>query len=133
VATGKVLSEHRHPSAGGGEITEPMVIRGLPASPGRRRGRARVLRAVADLAEVQPGEILVTRSAVPDVVVAFDRIGALITDQGGRLAHAAVVAREFGVPAVVGTQIATHNIPNGSIVMLDGAEGTVTVVDAARD
>jgi pyruvate,water dikinase len=85
--------------------------------------------SLSDLSRVQPGDILVTRFAAPDVVLVFDRIGGLVTDQGGRSAHAAVVARELGVPAVVGTQVATETIPDGGIVALDGTAGSVRVVE----
>jgi pyruvate, water dikinase len=87
-----------------------------------------VLPAPTDFSQVGAGDILVTRFTTPEVVLAFDRIAGLITDQGGRSAHAAVVAREVGVSAVVGTQIATEAIPDGSVVDLDGSEGTVRVL-----
>jgi pyruvate,water dikinase len=103
-------------------------VRGIAASPGRRRGRARVLLALADLSEVRQGDILVTRFATPDLVLVFDKIAAFVTDQGGRLAHASVVAREHGVPGVVGTQVATDVIPDGCIIVVDGAAGSVRIV-----
>lgn len=109
-------------------MDEVSVVHGIGASPGRRRGRARVLFTVDDYADVALGEILVTRFATPDVTLAFDRIAGLVTDQGGRSAHAAVVARELGVPAVVGTQAATAIIPNGADVVLDGTQGTVRIL-----
>jgi pyruvate,water dikinase len=80
---------------------------------------------------VRAGEILVTQFASPEVVLLFDRIAGLITDQGGRLAHAVVVARELGVPAVVGTQEATTRVRSGSVVILDGSRGTVRMVSDA--
>lgn len=106
-------------------------ILGIAASPGRRRGRARVLRTVDDLNTVRSGEIVVTRAMVPDLVLAFDRVAAVVTDHGGRLAHASVVARELGVPAVVGTQVATVRIPEGSLILVDGSAGTVVVEESA--
>src|SRR4051812_31664013 len=112
-------------------MPESITIEGIAASPGRRRGRARVLRSAREFSQIRPGEILVTRFTTPDVVLVLDRIAGLITDQGGRLAHAAVVAREFGVPAVVGTQVATEQIPDGSIVDLNGTEGTARVVQTS--
>jgi phosphoenolpyruvate synthase/pyruvate phosphate dikinase len=114
-------------------MAEVALLQGIAASPGRRCGRARVLVRAADLSEVAAGEILVTRFATPDVVLVFDRIAGFVTDQGGRSAHAAVVAREFGVPAVVGAQVATREIPDGSDVALDGTEGSVRLLnDASR-
>jgi phosphohistidine swiveling domain-containing protein len=84
--------------------------------------------SASDLSGVRPGEVLVTRFASPEVVLAFDRIGALVTDQGGRSAHAAVVARELGIPAVVGTQEATQVVASGDLVAIDGAAGTVRIL-----
>jgi pyruvate, water dikinase len=106
-----------------------MRITGIPASRGRSTGRARVLLDPAEIHRVRPGEILVAAYAVPDLVLAFDRISGLVTDQGGRFAHAAVVARELGIPAVVGTQIATTEIADGSTLCLDGGAGTVAIVE----
>src|SRR4051812_31488053 len=105
-------------------MSEAEVLRGIGASPGRRRGRARVLLASSEFSQLRPGEILVTRFTRPELVLVFDRIAGLVADQGGRSAHAAVVAREAGVPAVVGTQSATKLIPDGSVVALDGSEGS---------
>ena len=101
------------------------TVRGIPGSPGIRMAKVRVVRDASDFGAVQEGEILVTRFASPEVVLVFDRAAGLITDQGGRLAHAVVVARELGVPAVVGTQDATARIRTGSVVTLDGDRGTV--------
>jgi phosphoenolpyruvate synthase/pyruvate phosphate dikinase len=114
-------------------MAEGPTIIGIPASPGRRRGRARVLSRIADISDVRSGEILVTRAMVPDLVLAFDRIAAVVTDHGGRLAHASVVARELGVPAVVGTQVATAQIPDGSLVVIDGSAGSVVVEGPPTD
>ncbi len=112
-------------------MAEGSLIVGIAASPGRRRGRARVLRTLGDLPTVRSGEILVARAMVPDLVLAFDRVTAVVTDYGGRLAHASVVARELGVPAVVGTQVATVQIPDGSLILIDGSAGTVLVEEPA--
>lgn len=109
-------------------MNEPGTISGIAGSPGRRRARARVLLHANEFGDVAAGEILVTRFASPEVVLVFDRIAGLVTDQGGRLAHAVVVARELGLPAVVGTQDATQTIPTGAILVLDGDMGTVRVV-----
>lgn len=108
-------------------MTARISIQGLPASPGQRSGRARVVLSLSDLPCVSPGEILVVVSASPELAVAFDRVAAFVTDQGGLSAHACVVAREFGIPGVVGTQVATQDIPDGSLVLVDGTAGTVVV------
>jgi pyruvate, water dikinase len=109
------------------------AVHGIPASPGHVRARARVLLKAADFPQLLPGEILVTRFASPEVVLVFDRAAGLVTDQGGRSAHAAVVAREHGIPAVVGTQTATGAIPDRSTVTLDGSAGTARVIGSAQD
>jgi phosphoenolpyruvate synthase/pyruvate phosphate dikinase len=109
------------------------TLSGIAGSPGTRRGPARVVLNASDFGQVQAGEILVTRFASPDVVLVFDRIVGLVTDQGGRFAHAVVVARELGVPAVVGTQDATERVVTGSVVVLNGGEGTVRVVSEQPD
>src|SRR4051812_42168901 len=83
------------------------MLRGIAGSPGRVNAIARVLVGPGGLSDVRRGEILVARGATPELVLAFDRIVGLVTDQGGRSAHAVVVAREWGIPAVVGTQTAT--------------------------
>jgi phosphoenolpyruvate synthase/pyruvate phosphate dikinase len=110
-------------------MTDPTTITGLAASPGTRRGRARVVRNSRDFHRVVAGEILVTTAAIPELALVFDRIVAFVTDQGGRSAHACVVAREFGIPGVVGTQVATRAIPDGSLVSVDGSAGTVALND----
>lgn len=108
-------------------------LTGIPGSPGRSRGRAAVLSSAADFETIRRGEILVTRFATPDVVLVFDRIAALVTDQGGRSAHSVVVARELGIPVVVGTQTATRDIPHGASVMIDGDHGTIEFADGEAD
>lgn len=110
-------------------MVDGATLTGIPASPGRRSGPARVLSSLADLAAVRSGEILVARAMVPELVLVFDRIAGVVTDQGGRLAHASVVARELRVPAVVGTQVATNRIRNGVSLLLDGSVGTVRIGD----
>jgi phosphoenolpyruvate synthase/pyruvate phosphate dikinase len=107
----------------------PDVI-GIAASGGQRRGRARVLLSPDEFPLLRHGEILVTRFTTPDVVLTFDRAAALVTDQGGRLAHAALVARELGIPAVVGTQSATEAIPDGSVLVVDGTTGTILIAES---
>jgi len=92
-----------------------------------------VLLNAGDFSRLRAGDILVTRFTTPEVVLVFDRIAGLVTDQGGRSAHAAVVAREIGVPAVVGTQWATEAIVDGSVIALDGTEGSVRVIEPESD
>jgi rifampicin phosphotransferase len=110
------------------ESTEPDALRGTGASAGLVRGRARVTRSQDDFGAVQPGDIIVCASSNPSWVPLFAIAGGLITDTGGVLSHAAVVAREFALPAVVGTGDATHRIADGRLVELDGSTGIVRLL-----
>ena len=103
-------------------------LRGVGASPGKVRGRARVVTSPDDIERVKPGEILVTAAANPSWVPLFGIISGLVTNTGGVLSHAAVVAREFRVPAVVGTGEATLRIHDGQQVELDGTSGEVRLL-----
>ena len=82
----------------------------------------------SELDTVKEGEILVCKMTNPAWVVAFSKIGALVTDTGGALSHPAVVAREFGVPCVVGTRRATQILKTGDKIRVDGSTGTVEVI-----
>jgi pyruvate,water dikinase len=106
----------------------PDLLQGTGASAGRVRGTARVTISSADFARVQPGDIIVCPSSNPSWVPLFAIAGGLITNTGGVLSHAAVVAREFGLPAVVGTGDATERIADGRTVELDGASGEVRLL-----
>ena len=108
--------------------TEPDELRGTGASAGIVRGQARLILTQADFGAVQPGDIIVCPSSNPSWVPLFAIAGGLITDTGGVLSHAAVVAREFALPAVVGTGDATVRIADGRLVELDGSSGTVRLL-----
>lgn len=106
-------------------------LRGLGAAPGRASGRARVLHGPQDLHRVQAGEVLVCEGTSPSWTPAFTKIAACVCDQGGTLAHASIISREYRVPCVVGTAVATRVIADGDLVDVDGSAGTVTVLKAA--
>ncbi len=108
---------------------EPGVLRGLPVCGGRARGPARVVLEVADLRLLRPGEVLVARATDPGWTLVFPVAAALVVEVGGQLSHAAIVAREYGLPAVAGVRDATRRIRDGEIVSVDGDTGRV-VVDA---
>jgi pyruvate, water dikinase len=76
-------------------------------------GRARVIRSVDELAELGEGEVLVTEMTDPDWEPVMKRAAAIVTDRGGRTCHAAIVSRELGIPAVVGTERGTRTVPDG--------------------
>jgi phosphohistidine swiveling domain-containing protein len=99
--------------------------RGEPVSPGIGRGPARVVLRPEDLTAIQPGDVLVTRGADPGWTVVFDRLAGLVTESGGQLSHAAVVAREYGLPAVVAVARATELIRSGEPLLVDGTAGLV--------
>lgn len=106
-----------------------VTIHGLGAAPGCRRGRVRVARSPETAGKLQPGEILVCRLTLPEWVPYLTRANAIVTDQGGRLCHAAIVAREFGIPAVVGVEGATRILCTGQLVEVDGTAGEIRVLD----
>ena len=104
---------------------EDGVLRGSAGSRGRAEGIARVVRSVDELHLVAPGEILVCRSTTPPWTPVFGSIAALVTDTGGVLAHGAIVAREYAIPAVMGTKIGTAVIRDGQRITVDGDTGEV--------
>ena len=105
------------------------VIRGQPASGGVRRGRARLVRGRSDFAKMRKGDVLVCRSSNVSWIPLFTIAAAVVTDVGGSLSHAAVVAREFGVPAVVGCSVALETLRDGQLIEVDGDRGTVRPLD----
>ncbi|HEY7395777.1 MAG TPA: phosphoenolpyruvate synthase, partial [Gemmatimonadaceae bacterium] len=102
------------------------LVHGLGASPGRASGAVRVLASPADDAAMQAGEVLVTRMTSPDWVPIMRRAAAIVTDAGGMTSHAAIVARELGLPCVVGARNATRVLETGMVVTVDGSTGTVS-------
>ena len=111
--------------------TDLSELKGIGASAGIVRGPARIVLREDDFASVTPGDIVVAPSASPSWVSIFPIAGGLVTNTGGALSHAAVVAREFGLPAVVGAAGATTLIPAGQELEIDGSAGTVRLVEAA--
>jgi len=104
-------------------------LKGFAASPGVAEGPARVIFSADQIAEVQEGEILVAPLTAPSWAPIFGKIKATVTDVGGMMAHAAIVCREYGLPAVTGTAFGTKTIKNGQRIRVDGSNGTVTVLD----
>jgi phosphohistidine swiveling domain-containing protein len=103
-------------------------LSGAAASPGVVEGPARVVRSVDEIADVRDGEILVCGSTSPAWAPIFPRIRATVTDVGGVMSHAAIVCREYGLPAVVGTGRATTVIETGQLIRVDGTAGVVTIL-----
>jgi pyruvate,water dikinase len=119
---------------GGGRREERWSLKGIAASPGRRSGTARLCRSLTDAVGLQEGEILIVSKATPEWTPLFTLAGGFVADNGGVTSHSAVIAREFGIPAVVGTQRATHAIKDGDFVTVDGSAGLVelTAPEIAR-
>jgi pyruvate,water dikinase len=108
--------------------TEDEGVHGYGASPGVAEGIARVVRDVNEIGTVQQGEVLVCPVTAPSWGPVFPKIAAAVSDIGGMMSHAAIVAREYGLPAVVGTGHATKLIKTGDRVRVDGDNGTVTIL-----
>jgi pyruvate,water dikinase len=104
------------------------TLRGVPAGPGTVEARACVIRTADEAERLRPGEILVADHADVGWTPLFTIAGGVVTGAGGALSHAAVVARELGIPAVVGLEDATHLIGDGTLLRVDGAEGTVRIM-----
>ncbi|OHV32323.1 phosphoenolpyruvate synthase [Pseudofrankia sp. EUN1h] len=101
------------------------LLTGLAGSPGRASGRVRILRSPEDEDQFRDGEVLVAEMTSPDWVPVMRRAAAIVTDSGGMTCHAAIVAREMGVPCVVGARVATSTLSAGQMVTVDGARGEV--------
>jgi phosphohistidine swiveling domain-containing protein len=111
-----------------GEPATTGEIKGLPASPGVVEGPARYVASLEEFDQVKDGDILVCRMTNPAWVVLFTKIKGLVTEAGGATSHPAVVAREFGIPAVVGTGNAGERIKTGDRIRVNGATGVVEVL-----
>ncbi len=106
-------------------------LTGVPASSGVVRGRARVITSSDFLGEVEPGEILVCVFTTPNWTPAFSQIAGCVCDTGGALSHTAIVSREYRIPAVCGTGLATTIIHTGDLVEVDGDAGIVRILERA--
>ncbi len=105
--------------------SDTAVVSGTPASPGRASGPVRVIRGPEQFDELEPGEILVAPLTAPAWTPLFTRAAAVVTDVGSPAAHASIVAREYGIPAVVGCGDATARLRTGMRVTVDGTTGNV--------
>lgn len=136
VSRGEVV-EHRRRQRGtaeavwwdrGESTSDADAITGVPGSPGQVVGTARIIRTPADFGRLQPGDILVCPFTDPTWTPLFDVASAVVANIGGPLSHAAIVAREYGIPAVLGTGDATSRIKDGEKIIVDGRKGSVVVV-----
>ncbi|MFC3961577.1 phosphoenolpyruvate synthase [Nocardia jiangsuensis] len=120
-----VLPEPSDAAAPAAAERDDPLVRGLPAAPGRATGTVRVLADPDQGGELRDGEILVAPMTNPDWLPTLTRAAAVVTDSGGTTCHAAIVARELGVPCVVGTRTATRTLHDGQTVTVDGSAGEV--------
>jgi len=107
------------------EIKAPVLLSGAPASPGIASGPVKIVSDASQIDRVRDGDILVAQMTTPDFVPAMKRAVAIVTDRGGRTAHAAIVSRELGIPCVVGTERATATLADGQVITVDGSHGTI--------
>jgi len=107
------------------ELKGEIILKGLAASPGIGVGKIKIVHNLKDLENVKQGDVLVTEMTNPDMVVTMQRSVAIVTDEGGLTAHAAIVSREMGIPAVVGTKEATKKLKEGEIITVDGFTGKI--------
>jgi len=107
------------------ELQGQVLVSGLPASPGIASGIVKIILSMKDLSKIKKGDVLVTTMTNPDMVVTMQKAAAIITDEGGVTAHAAIVSREMGIPAVVGTENSTSVLEDGQEVTVDGFSGKI--------
>lgn len=107
-------------------------LRGTATQTGRVRGRVIVLRGVADMRLVRRGDVLIASMTRPEFTPVLRQAGAIVTDEGGITSHAAIISREFGIPCIIGTKIATHIFHNGDRVEVDAERGIVRKVTGRR-
>jgi pyruvate,water dikinase len=129
VTTDKVQEWLKGAEAPAGE--EVSELKGFASSAGLVEGPARVLKSLGEIVDLQPGEILVCPCTNPSWAPVFGKIGAAVTDIGGLTCHAAIVSREYGLPSVTGTGVATSVIKTGDTVRVDGDTGVVSIVKRA--
>lgn len=108
------------------EQADAATISGIGTSPGHVTGPARVIRGPEEFNQMQAGDVLVAKITTPAWTPLFARAGGVVTDVGGPLSHSSIVAREYGIPAVLGTGVATERLRSGQTITVDGDAGTVT-------
>jgi rifampicin phosphotransferase len=124
----QMLEQAEHIFRPEGEPSVRNGLSGLPASPGQASGPIRVIRTPEEFDRLQPGDVLVAPATTPAWTPLFARAAAVVTDTGSPLAHASLAAREYGIPAVVGTGNATARLQDGQVALVDGNTGLVEVL-----
>ena len=113
-------------------VTSGVTLKGIPASHGTAEGPATVITDHKDLQRIEADSILVCPHMSRDLILIFPLLRAIVTDHGSMLANAAIVAREYGIPTVVGTRTATEAIHDGDIIHVDGTLGLVEIISRAQ-
>ena len=111
-------------------ITE---FRGQVGYPGYGKGKVKIIIRAEDMKKMEKGDVLVSIATDPDVVPAMKKACAIVTDQGGVTSHAAIVSREFGIPCVIGTKIATRVLKDGDLVEVDANMGIIKILKQVQD
>jgi len=107
------------------ELSGNILTQGMAASPGVSSGKVKIVLSMDDLDKVKKGDVLVTKMTNPDMVITMQRAAGIVTDEGGITSHAAIVSREMGIPAIVGTNDATKVLKEGMEITVDGFNGKV--------
>jgi len=108
-----------------GDLSGNIILEGLGASPGIGVGNVKIIKDMNDLSKIKKGDVLVTKMTNPDMVVSMQKSVAIVTDEGGMTAHASIVSREMGIPAVVGTKNATTILKEEAKITVDGSNGKI--------
>lgn len=108
-----------------------VILEGSPASPGYASGKVVIIHSASDIGKIKQGDVLVTEMTNPDFVPAMRKASAIVTDEGGVTSHAAIVSRELGIPAVVGTKLATSILTDKEVITINGYNGQVYTGDYA--
>jgi len=117
--------EKKEMEKGGDNAQLKALVRGLAASPGIGRGKVKYIKDISEIERVQDGDVLVTMMTNPDMVPAMRRASAVVTEEGGRTCHAAIVSRELGIPCIVGAKEATKILKDGMEITVDATRGVV--------
>ncbi|HEY77930.1 MAG TPA: phosphoenolpyruvate synthase [Dehalococcoidia bacterium] len=123
----------KEPAEAERKITAPVLLSGAPASPGMASGPVKIVHDPTEIDKVLEGDVLVAEMTTPDFVPAMKRAVAIVTDRGGRTAHAAIVSRELRIPCVVGAEKATTTLADGQMITVDGSGGKVYKGKVARE
>jgi pyruvate,water dikinase len=115
----------KKPTGEAHDIDAPVLLSGAAASPGVASGPVKIVPDPSEIDKVLDGDVLVAEMTTPDFVPAMKRAAAIVTDRGGRTAHAAIVSRELGIPCVVGSETATTTLKDGQLITVDGSNGMV--------